>query len=105
MLQPDHLEEASYYLEYLNKNKPGDQMTNILLQKTGEVMSYKKQLVTDPENSKALFGLADYYLFIKNSSEAKKYIDKAQKIYPTDKITHELLNKYNKLVAGEKSSI
>lgn len=104
LLQLDIPEETRYYLKYLDKNQPGDQMTNLLLKKTEEVIRLKKQLLTDPENSNAIFDLADYYLFIRNTTEAKKYIDKAITKYPDNQKTIRLQDGLKKLTSGTLTS-
>jgi tetratricopeptide (TPR) repeat protein len=100
LLQLDKPEEAWYYLKYLDEKQPDDQMTSILLKKTEEVIRLKAQLLADPANSNAIFGLADYYLFLRNSTEAKKYLEMAIAKYPDNQMTVKLQSDLTKLISG-----
>lgn len=97
LLQLDSPAGTKYYLEYLLQHQPSDRMAAQLLEKTQAIMGFKKQLLSDPENVSAILGIADYYLFIRNMGEAKKYIDKAVEKYPDDKGVQRVRNEYNKL--------
>jgi len=104
LMQLDRPEETGYYLKYLLKNQPDDKTTAMLLRRTGEVISFKKQLMEDPKNDSALFGLAAYYLYIRNLSLAREHLDKAVDIYPNDARTRKLMNEYSRLTEGVSKS-
>lgn len=101
LLQLDKPKETGYYLKYLEEKQPGDPMTNLLLKKTEDVVRLKAQLLADPANSNAIFGLAEYYLFLRNSTEAKKYLDKAIANYPDNQQTIKLKASFNQLNSGK----
>ncbi len=102
LLQLDRPEEAVYYLKYLGKNQPGDQMANMLLRKTQEVTGLKKQLQANPGSEQAILGLADYYLFIRNLTEVKRYLDAAIANFPDDPGTQKLRISYEKLASATR---
>jgi hypothetical protein len=69
-----------------------------MLIRIGEVLMFKKLLITEPENIAALDNLADFYLTIKKPEEAKLYIDKALSVNAKDEQLLKLLSVYNKLI-------
>lgn len=97
LLQLDKPEEALPYLKFILQQQPDDLMAIGLLEKTREVQILKNLVHTDPVNSSAVFGLADYYLFVRNINKAKKYIDIALAKYPNSNQTKTLSDRYNKL--------
>jgi tetratricopeptide (TPR) repeat protein len=99
LLQLDRPDQVRRYLEFILQKQPDDRISKQLFQEAEQVIMLKKLLISDPYNSRAIFGLADYYLFIKNKEELKKYVDKASSKYRYDKRTVKLLAEYSRLLS------
>ena len=104
LLHLDKPEETNSYLNFIIQNQPDDGMAKFLLKQTEDVIAFKKLQPANPEYSHALFGLANYYITIKDLEKAKLYIDQVYAKYSKDKEAVKLLKDYNELISENRIS-
>jgi tetratricopeptide (TPR) repeat protein len=103
LLQTDKLEDTEQYLIYLLEQQPDDQMTVGISKRIRDVLVFKRAIQNDPNNIEAVFGLADFYLFVGNPDRAKTYIGMIKAKFPKNEHTQKIFAAYQKLTATNKS--
>ena len=99
-MELDKPDDALFYLKILLQNQPNDKKIIFLQNQLNEVIYIKKLETKGDISKRVIFGLANYYMYIKHLNSSKKYIDIAKANYPNDKKVFDLLTSYKLLLSG-----